>query len=180
MKWQGTSETGYTPTTLLYFPADGGSGPRYWGYKVAKSQNRKDIPEDAYEIRLAKLLLHEARETRQETLRLKEIAQSHGKEDIDFIRDFLHQLHNFLLGEYGYFQQHHSPWLVNTDIEFIIGVPAAWSEPEQQTMIQAAIEAGFENPSRGSEPEAMAAIYFAQHETSLEVISCISIIIDRL
>lgn len=116
-------------------------------------------------------MLHEAKEREQETTRLKETALRTGKAEIEYIGDFLRRLHQFLLGEDGYFREHHSAWLVDAEIEFILGVPAAWSEPEQQEMVQAAVEAGIENPSHGSEPEAMAAIFFAQHETSLKVCS---------
>jgi hypothetical protein len=169
--WPGATETGFVPTTTLYASKEpDASDPKWWGYKVAKALDRREAPPTAYEIRLAKLLLHEAKETEEEASRLKKIASDAGKEETEFIEDFLRRLHEFLLGNRGYFKTHHSSWLEDVEIEFILGMPAAWSEPEQQKMIQAAIAAGIENPSRGSEPEAMAAIYFAQHETSLKVV----------
>jgi hypothetical protein len=169
--WPGATETGFVPTITLYESKEPEpSGPKWWGYKVAKALDRGEAPPSAYEIRLAKLLLHEAKETEEETSPLKKIASDTGKEEIDFIGDFLRRLHEFLFGGRGYFKTHHSSWLEDVEIEFVLGMPAAWSEPEQQKMIEVAIGAGIDNPSRGSEPEAMAAIYFAQHETSLKVI----------
>ena len=48
-----------------------------------------------------------------------------------------------------------------SDIEFVIGVPAAWKEQEQIDMVAAAGRAGFQNASRVSEPEAVATEFFA-------------------
>ena len=170
--WPAATETPFVPTTTLYDANDPEPAqPKWWGYKVAKALDRKSVAANSHEVNLAKLLLHEARETEDVTFRLKMLADDMGKADIDFIGDFLSCLHEFLLGNDGYFRRHHSSWLDDVEIEFILGVPAAWSEPEQQAMIRAAMEAGFENPSRGSEPEAMAAIFLSQHETSLKVIA---------
>lgn len=168
--WPGITDTQCVPTQTLYASANQGPmEPKWWGYKVGRALQRQEAPPSSHEVRLAKLLLHEARETEEETSQLRELAQRAGKDETDLIRDFLRLIHEYLLGNNGYFQEHHSSWLVDAEIEFIIGVPPAWSEAEQQVMMQTATEAGITNPSRGSEPEAMAAIFFAQHEPSLEV-----------
>lgn len=172
VSWPGATESPVVPTTTLYSsqihdPID----PKWWGYKVAKALKRKDTPPTAYEIRLAKLLLHEAKETEEEALRLKDIARKAGKAEIEFVSDFLSCLQKFLFGENGsggYFRERFSEYLEDVEVEYILGVPAAWSEPEQQAMVKAAIQAGMKNPSRGSEPEAMAGIFFAEHEASLK------------
>jgi molecular chaperone DnaK (HSP70) len=172
-EWPAATETPFVPTVSMYDSAEERPLiPKWWGYKVARALKREEVPNTAYAVHLAKLILHEARETQRETIRLKELSRNLGKEQIDLIEDFLRQIHNYLLGDAGYFQEHHASYLNDVDIEFVFGVPAAWSEPEQQAMIEAATEVGFTNPSRGSEPEAMATVFFAQHETSLEVSYC--------
>lgn len=169
ISWPGVTETAFVLTTTLYSSIENHPGdPKWWGYKVGRALERKETSQSAYEIRLAKLLLHEAKKTKEETLRLKDLAHRAEKRGTELISDFLSHLQKFLFGENGYFREHHSSWLTNVKVEYIMGVPAAWSEPEQAAMIEAAIEAGINNPSRGSEPEAMAGIFFALHETSLK------------
>ena len=174
-KWPSGPGTAFVPTVTMYDSAPRRSRapnlPKWWGYKVQRALDREEAPSTAHAIHLAKLILHEARETEKEANRLKELADKVGREQIDLIMDFLQQLYNYLLGDDGYFKEHHASWLADSDIEFVFGVPAAWSEPEQQAMVEAAKNLGYNAPSRGSEPEAMAASYFAQHETSIEV-SC--------
>jgi hypothetical protein len=168
--WPGITDTQCVPTVTLYASAgEGSTEPGWWGYKVARALERQEAGPSSHEVHLAKLLLHEARETHKETQQLRQLAERAGKDEIDFIRDFLRCIYQYLFGENGYFQECHSSWLADAEIEFVIGVPPAWSEAEQQVLIQTAIEAGITNPSRGSEPEAMAAMFFAQHELSLKV-----------
>jgi len=166
--WHGPYESPIVPTVTMYDSSDP-SKPKWWGYKVARAIDREEAPDTANAVHLAKLLLHKARETEKETVRLTGLAQKMGKKDIDLIVDFLRQLYDYLFGDDGYFKQHHASWLDDADIDFVFGVPAAWSEPEQQAMIRAAEEAGFTKPSRCSEPEAMAASYFGPHDSSFEV-----------
>jgi hypothetical protein len=172
-KWPGGQGTAFVPTVTMYDSAPRRSRapnlPKWWGYKVQRALDRDEAPCTAHAVHLAKLILHEARETEEEANRLKELADKVGREQIDLIMDFLQQLFDYLLGDDGYFKEHHASWLAGSDIEFIFGVPAAWSEPEQQAMVEAAKKLGYTTSSRGSEPEAMAASYFAQHETSIEV-----------
>jgi hypothetical protein len=61
-------------------------------------------------------------------------------------------------------------WLMQRLNLFLVCLQHGLSQNSKK-MVEAAVEAGIENPSRGSEPEAMAAIFFAQHETSLKVCS---------
>jgi len=143
--------------------------PKWWGYKVQRALDREEALDTARAVHLAKLILHEARETEKGADRIRHLAEEVERKEIDLIMDFLQQLFNYLLGDDGYFKEHHASWLADSDIDFVFGVPAAWSEPEQQAMVEAAKSLGFTTASRGSEPEAMAASYFAQHETSIEV-----------
>ncbi len=172
-KWPGGPGTAFVPTVTMYDSAHRKSRapnlPKWWGYKVQRALDREEAPDTAHAVHLAKLILHEARETETEANQLKSLAEEVGRKQIDLIMDFLQQLYNYLLGDGGYFKEHHASWLTDCDIEFIFGVPAAWSDPEQQAMVEAAKCLGFTTASRGSEPEAMAASYFAQHETSIEV-----------
>jgi hypothetical protein len=171
-KWPGGPGTSFVPTVTMYDSASRRPRvpnlPKWWGYKVQRALDREEAPSTAHAVHLAKLILHESRETEKEANQLKELADKVGREQIDLIMDFLQQLYNYLLGDDGYFKEHHASWLADSDIEFVFGVPAAWSEPEQQAMVEAAKKIGYNTPSRGSEPEAMAASYFAQHETSIE------------
>jgi molecular chaperone DnaK (HSP70) len=172
-KWPGGPGTAFVPTVTMYDSAQRRSRapnlPKWWGYKVQRALDREEAPDTARAVHLAKLILHEARETEKEADRLRHLAEEVGRKEIDLIMDFLQQLYNYLLGDNGYFIEHHASWLADSDIDFVFGVPAAWSEPEQQAMVEAAKSLGFITASRGSEPEAMAASYFAQHETSIEV-----------
>jgi hypothetical protein len=172
-KWPGGPGTAFVPTVTMYDSAQRRSRapniPKWWGYKVQRALDREEASGSARAVHLAKLILHEARETEIEASRLRDLAEDVGRKEIDLIMDFLQQLYNYLLGDDGYFKVHHATWLADSDVEFVFGVPAAWSEPEQQAMVEAARSVGFITASRGSEPEAMAASYFAQHETSIEV-----------
>jgi hypothetical protein len=172
-KWPNGLGAAFVPTVTMYdytrLRDNVPNLPTWWGYRVQRVIDREGAPSTAHAVHLAKLVLHEAQETVEETRRLKALAQRVGKEGIDLIMDFLQQLYNYLLGEDGYFRGHHAPWLDDSDVEFVFGVPAAWSVSEQQAMVEAAKKVGFTCLSRGSEPEAMAASYLAQHETSLEV-----------
>jgi molecular chaperone DnaK (HSP70) len=174
-KWPSGIGAAFVPTVTMYDCAGLRDNvpnlPKWWGYRVQRAIDREGAPDTAHVAHLAKLVLHEAQETAEESRRLKALAQRVGREEIDLIMDFLQQLYDYLLGEDGYFAEHHASWLDDSDIEFVFGVPAAWSIPEQQAMVETAKKVGFDNPSRGSEPEAVGVSYFAQHETSLNV-SC--------
>jgi hypothetical protein len=69
---------------------------------------------------LAKLILHEARETEKETDRLRHLAEEEWRKEIDLIVDFLQQLYNYILRDDGYFKEHHASWLVDSDIDFVL------------------------------------------------------------
>lgn len=172
-KWPGGPGTAFVPTVTMYDSAQRRSRtpnlPKWWGYKAQRALDREEAPNTARAVHLAKLILHESRETEKEASRLGNPAKEIGRNEIDLIMDFLQQLHNYLLGDNGYFKEQHASWLAESDVDFVFGVPAAWSEAEQQAMVEAAKSLGFTAASRGSEPEAMAASYFAQHETSIEV-----------
>ena len=57
---------------------------------------------------------------------------------------------------------------------WILGVPAIWSESQQQELLNCATKAGLEHVWRGSEPDAMAQTFF-QHRGNLKANSAIPV-----
>lgn len=132
-KWPGSSdEVSTVPSRLVYASADPRISRTVWvGHRIEEAEDQGEIPLEAKEIELAKLLLHDAKETKEKVRTLKAIADSMGKDPYEFIKLYLFSLrHHLFIGkdeEPGYFMKVHSSWLRNTDIEFIFGVPPAWT-----------------------------------------------------
>ena len=167
-RWDaGVADTAQVPTKLLYTQ----NGPDdlivNWGYRAERGPTR--LRQGSTLVALAKLLLHRCEETRSEYDRLmQQQAQTHR----DFIFDYLTRLRAWLpsMPRPGPF---HSPLAANARITYVFGVPAAWSDIEQDKLLRFAMDAGFANGnnielSLAAEPEAMAVAYLATEDHGLE------------
>jgi hypothetical protein len=122
-------------------------------------------------IRLFKLALHQSRETLEARENLETIAAELKKDPVDFVRDFLLQLKNHLTeGEDCFFRTKFQDRFDRWNVEWALGIPAAWQNPhEQQMYVDAARKAGILSPALVSEPEATATLFFAREDELLEV-----------
>lgn len=163
--WPGSHDDSPTvPTEGLYADLDGYSDPRVWfTHELDEAFNEKEAPEGAKHVRLAKLLLHDAKETEIENRRLREWAQESGKNEFEFIKDFLGFIHKSIL---KYFEEHHRSYLTRTHWKYVIGCPPAWSMSEHRKMADIATDAKMPAVFMGSEAEAQLAKYLAGCEKS--------------
>ena len=176
--WPGKSGMTELPTKTIYFK-DARNVPGFaWGFKAETLNVVARKLTDCHYVTLAKLLLHSSPETNEEIRTLRNHTVDIPKPGTELVGDFLAQLHDYLFREDpadpGYFWDS-EPNLMKrfrkSDIEFVIGVPAAWTEQEQIDMLAIAERAGFEKSSRVSEPEAVATEFFANeaNEGTLQV-----------
>jgi hypothetical protein len=166
--WPGKIGAAELPTRTIYYNDENGDLRLEWGFS-ARSLELEARGFTAWRpIALAKLLLHSSYETGEETSSLQRYAAEIPKCGKELVEDFLARLFDYLFRE-----DDMAPGLLwesepdlmkqfkKSDIEFVIGVPAAWKEQEQIDMVAAAGRAGFQNASRVSEPEAVATEFFA-------------------
>lgn len=163
--WSGCdSESATVPTETLYSSS---SGRAWFGHEVDEAFERGEAPGDAKHVRLAKLLLHNAKETEVETKRLRAWAEDKGKDPFDFIEEFLGYIYRSIM---KFFKEHHQDWLSRTDIRYVIGCPPAWSMSEHQKMADITTKAQMPPLFMGSEAEAQLAVYLAScNKSSFEV-----------
>lgn len=161
-EWPGSGgdETHTVPTEILYADLPNRPDDRVWfGHEIEEAFENRDVPNTAQRIRLAKLLLHEAEETKLETESLRAYAATSKKDPLDFVKEYLRYLRKCIM---HYFEKHHKGWLKNSDFEYIFGCPPAWSICEHQKMVEIAKEAGMRPTFMGSEAEALLAVHLAE------------------
>ncbi|KAF4550166.1 Hypothetical protein D9617_18g033570 [Elsinoe fawcettii] len=145
--WPGrnshTSEK--VPTQILYKDEAAGSK---WGY---------EIPPNELPLRCIKLLLDDG-QTLPEWVdkgKLHEELNARGKSPIDVAADFLTKLHEFALDEIS--KTYRAVFVESTPIEYILTVPAVWSDIAKQSTLAAAKKAGIgDSIQLISKPEAAA------------------------
>lgn len=170
--WPGSvDDTPTVPTEILYADIVDANDDRKWfGHQVAEALENGEVPNTARCVRLAKLLLHESRETESECAKLKSLARAAGKDPYDFVRDFLTFINRRIK---IYLEGRHSGWMKNTDFEYVIGCPPAWSMQAHRKLAELATQAGMPPKFRGSEAEALLATYLAKsNDPSLKVGTC--------
>lgn len=163
--WPGSdSESPIVPTETLYADLGSSTDRRMWfGHEVNEAFERREASEHAKHVRLAKLLLHDAKETELEMKRMREWAQEKGKDEFDFVKEFLVFIRESIV---KFFKEHHSSWLNRTEVKYVIGCPPAWSMSEHRKMAQVATEAKMPPLFMGSEAEAQLAVYLADCDKS--------------
>ena len=174
-RWDaGVADTAQVPTKLLYTQNGTEDLIVKWGYRAERGA--RNLRQGSTVVALAKLLLHRCEETRAEYDHLTQLqAQIHR----DFILDYLTRLRAWLpsMPRPGPF---HSTLATNARITYVFGVPAAWSDVEQDKLLRFAMDAGFANEnsnvelSLAAEPEAMAVAYLATEDHGLK--ACASFI----
>ena len=169
-RWPGgMSEVPQAPTKLLYRLNEPPYPDVKWGYPAERRS--RIAGEDSVAVALAKLSLHECEETRVEFDRISALQDQLRR---NFVVDFLIGLRGWLtsMPRPGPF---HSRGASNARVSYVFGVPAAWSDGEQDKMLQYAREAEFSNGnddvelSFAAEPEAMAIAYLATEDHGLNV-----------
>jgi len=182
--WPGKTGTAELPTRTIYYSDENNDLKLMWGFGARGLELEARGFTAWHSIALAKLLLHSSYETGEETSSLQRYAAEIPKCGKELVEDFLARLFDYLFREDAMAPGHlweSEPDLMKrfkkSDIEFVIGVPAAWKEQEQIDMIAAAGRAGFRNASRVSEPEAVATEFFVDeaYKGRLEV----SIVLSR-
>ena len=182
--WPGKTGTAELPTRTIYYSDENNDLKLMWGFGARSLELEARGFTAWHSIALAKLLLHSSYETGEETSSLQRYAAEIPKCGKELVEDFLARLFDYLFREDAMAPGHlweSEPDLMKrfkkSDIEFVIGVPAAWKEQEQIDMIAAAGRAGFRNASRVSEPEAVATEFFVDeaYKGRLEV----SIVLSR-
>jgi molecular chaperone DnaK (HSP70) len=156
------------PTQTIYYNDENDDPKLEWGFGAQTLQVEARGLTACHTISLAKLLLHASQETDEETERIRRDAAEIPRTGKQLVEDFLFHLYDYLFREDarapGHLWESEPDFMKSSkksDIEFVIGVPAAWTEQEQIDMMAAAGRAGFRNASRVSEPEAVATEFFA-------------------
>jgi molecular chaperone DnaK (HSP70) len=167
MTWPVKTGTAELPTKTIYYNDEKNEAKVEWGFGALALEPEARGLTACRHISLAKLLLHSSQETGEETQSIRRYAAEIPRSGKELVEDFLAYLYDYLFREDaiapGYLWES-EPDLMRrfkkSDIEFVIGVPAAWTEQEQIDMVAAAGRAGFQNASRVSEPEAVATEFF--------------------
>jgi hypothetical protein len=166
--WPGRAGRAEVPTKTIYYNDENNDPQLEWGFGTQTLQVQARGLTACHPISLAKLLLHSSHETDEETQSIRRYAAEIPRTGKELVEDFLARLYDHLFREDGRapgFFWESEPDLMKrfkkSDIEFVIGVPAAWTEQEQIDVVGAAGRAGFQNASRVSEPEAVATEFFA-------------------
>lgn len=168
MIWPARTGTAELPTKTIYYNDENNDPKVEWGFGAGALEPEAQGLTACHPISLAKLLLHSSHETGEETESIRRYAAEIPRSGNELVEDFLARLYDYLFREDAAAPGHlweSEPELMKrfkkNDIEFVIGVPAAWTEQEQIEMVAAAARAGFQNASRVSEPEAVATEFFA-------------------
>ncbi|PNS16892.1 Heat shock protein 12B [Sphaceloma murrayae] len=142
----GNHQTSDKVPTQLVYKTDGGG--LKWGYEVQPTETS---------LRCIKLLLDEGQsfpDWASKAALEKELSDRH-KSATDVIADYMTKLHDFAIAELG--KAYTPAFLQATPIEFILTVPAVWSDVAKQATRDAAKRAGFgDSIHLISEPEAAA------------------------
>lgn len=169
--WPDTPNQNQLPTTLLYDKSN--PTTPHFGYGVDYALDFCRLRDPSPVLRLFKLLLHRSQETQEERAKLEQIVGEFDKDPIDLIEDFLAKLRAYLLdGPESFFRKTFGSRLDKEGwkIEWALGIPAAWQNPQEQQMyVDAARRAGIASPALISEPEATASVFFAENDEPLEV-----------
>jgi hypothetical protein len=170
-RWPDTSDQNQLPTTLLYDKSN--PTTPHFGYGVDYALDFCRLQDPSPVLRLFKLLLHRSQETQEERAKLEQIVREFDKNPVDLIEDFLARLRAYLLdGPESFFRTTYGsrPDKEGWKIEWALGIPAAWQNPQEQQMyVDAARRAGITSPALISEPEATASVFFAENDEPLEV-----------
>jgi len=176
--WPGKAGLAEVPTQTIYYNDENDDPKLEWGFGAQTLQVEARGLTACHPISLAKLLLHTSQETDEETERIRRDAAEIPRTGKQLVQDFLSHLYEYLFCEDvrapGLLWESEPDFMKHSrksDIEFVIGVPAAWTEQEQIDVVAAAGRAGFQNASRVSEPEAVATEFFADeaYKSRLEV-----------
>jgi molecular chaperone DnaK (HSP70) len=166
--WPGRAGIAEVPTKTIYYNDENNDRQLEWGFGTQTLQMEARGLTACHPISLAKLLLHSSHETDEETQSIRRYAAEIPRTGKELVEDFLARLYDHLFRDDardpGFFSESEPDLMKRfkeSEIEFVIGVPAAWTEQEQIDMVAAAGRAGFQNASRVSEPEAVATEFFA-------------------
>jgi hypothetical protein len=168
MIWPAKTGTAELPTKTVYYNDENNDPKLEWGFGTRALEPEARGLTACHPISLAKLLLHSSHETGEETQCIRSYAAEIPRSGKELVEDFLARVYDYLFRDDSRAPGHlweSEPDLMKrfkkSDIEFVVGVPAAWTEQEQIDMVAAAGRAGFQNASRISEPEAVATEFFA-------------------
>ena len=135
MIWPGKTGTAKLPTKAIYYNDENDDPKLEWDFSARALETEARGLTACRTISLAKLLLHPSRETGEETTRLQRCAAEIPKSGKELVEDFLARLYDYLFREDPRAPGHlweSEPELMKRfktdDIEFVIGVPAAWRE----------------------------------------------------
>ncbi|MCJ1394140.1 hypothetical protein MMC18_007018 [Xylographa bjoerkii] len=137
-----------------------------YGGEVREGLISEQIPSDGFIVKFMKLLLHNSDETRDRRTYLQEQAARLNKNPKDFVQDILVFLREQCE---GINRKHLGPDIVRCVNSYVLSVPAAWTNVEQQVYLQAAKDAGMQNVSLVSEAEAVAIFTLAKDSHLWEI-----------
>ena len=125
-----------------------------------------EIPSKAAIVRFMKLSLHVSEDTKYRRTFLQEQASQLNKRPDDFVQDIL----VFLREQCEEMNRKHlGTGSIYSQNSYVLSVPAAWTNLEQQVFLEAAKKAGMYDVSLVSEAEAVAAFLMAKHSYLMKV-----------